>query len=129
MHGDFFGDGAAFATGCGHELGGKFIGISMEFFVGALAGFGDEPADGEGKTAGAADRSWNLVGGAADAAAADFNFGSDLGNSGFKGLNRVTIFYFFFDDIQSTIDLGLGDGFFAVDHRPVYQLGELAAAE
>jgi len=46
VHGDFFGDGGAFAFGGGHEFGGEFIGVSVKFFVGAFSGFIDQPADG-----------------------------------------------------------------------------------
>ena len=94
----------------------------------AAARGGDQPADGErARTVGAHfDR--HLVGGAADAAGADFQRGRNIAQ-GFVEHHQRILLGLGGDGVEGAIDDAFGGGLLAVIHQAVHEFGENQVAK
>jgi hypothetical protein len=128
------------AVGFGHLVGvfallhrGTAVGGGVEEFAGELLGHGvfaavaggvHQPADGQRPTTVGADFHRNLISRAADPAGADFDRRSDVVQGGVEGLQRTLVLALGFQDVEGAVDDVLGDGFFALVHHVIHELGD-----
>jgi hypothetical protein len=94
----------------------------------AVAGGGDQPADGKRLAALGADVDGNLVGRATDATAADFHMRRDIVERLMEDGDRLLL-GLGLDLVEGTVDDGLGDRLLAVIHDGVHELGDDQIAE
>ncbi len=107
------------------EGGEEFVGEAVFHgsSAGVAAGF-EDPADGEGLLAFFVDLHGDLVVGAADASAADFDEGFDVIHGGFEDFEDGDVLDLFADDVEGVVDDALGDGFLALPHEAVDEFGK-----
>src|SRR5262245_33056897 len=118
-------DGVAASIEGVEQLGGEFLGHAV---ARAVARGLDDPADGERLTALRANLDRNLVGGAADAAGADFDSGLHILQRLVEGGDRILL-ELGLDVVEGAVDDTLGDRLLATLHQRVHELREHDIAE
>ena len=112
-------DSGSLAAEGSHQLFGQFLAHRL---ASAGSGSGDDPTISQDEAAFAADLVRNLVVGAADALAANFQERSDVLQRLVEDVARILL-GLVLDDVESGIDHSLSDGLLAVLHDIVDKLG------